>query len=419
MFEDLFLLITMAVLLFLSACFSGTETAFTSLSQLQVEKLSNEHVTGKFVRKIASNKKKLIITVLIGNNLVNILLSVLFTVLAMNLFGDSAVAVVTGVLTFILLLFGEIIPKTYSSAHNESIARITAIPAYYLQKILFPVIWFFEVITKVLFFRQKEQISDLFGDSELASILDVGVSQKSFTESEKETIMRFLSIDDTPANKVMTPLDSVFALDLHTKAKDALPLILKERFSRIPLYDQDKSSIMGFIHMKDVYDLKKEDENKELYLFSRGVVKVSETRAVSDIFKEMLNFRTHIAVVVRDNKAWGIITMEDVLEEFIGDIYDEKDKVAHDIKAASLAVHSAQSAKRQYVIEGSSPVSAVEVIIKQALPRKSDDESVSEMLSFFINDPKPKKSVIIGGVIFRVMSVEKGVITKVKVINQA
>ncbi len=416
MIENITVYLLMAVLLFLSAFFSGVETAFTSLSMIQAEKLSKEPFIGKFVKKIASNKKKLIITVLISNNIVNILLSVITTAVFMKVFGDSAIAIITGILTFMLLFFGEITPKTYAHAHNEKIVRLTAVPIFYLQKVLTPVSWFFEVMSKFLLFRQKKVIGELFGDRELATVLDIGVSQESFTDREKDTILKFLNIDDTPAKRIMTHLGSVFALDLHMKVKNVLPLIKKERFSRVPLYDKEKSNIMGFIHIKDISDLKKEDEEKELYLFSRGVIKMSEARAVSDVFKEMLNFHTHIAVVVRDNKALGIITLEDVLEEFIGEIYDEKDRVNPDNFHMSTVM---QKSRRQYVVEGSCPVSRAEIILKHALPKKREDETIEEMLLSFIKDPKPRMSIGIGGVLFRVMSVEKGRITKVKLISHA
>jgi len=414
MIESLAIFILLVVLLFLSASFSAIETAFTSLSMIRAERLSKEAFVGRYVRRMASNPKKLIITVLIGNNIVNILLSVLTTIVFMRLLGDSAVAIITGALTFVILFFGEIIPKTYARAHNEKIVRLTSIPIYYLQRILSPISWFFEKITTILFFKQRGRIKELFGDGELATVLDIGVSQHSFTEKEKETIMKFLRIDDTPAKKVMTPLQAVFSQELHAKVKDALPIIKRERYSRVPLYDKDNHKIMGFIHIKDVSDLKKDDEEKELYLFSRGIIKVSEARAVSDVFKEMLSFHTHMAVVVKDDKAVGIITLEDVLEEFIGEIYDEKDRA----RPEHLHISSmTQSSRRQYVIEGQCAVKQVETLLNRALPKKKENSTLAEWMAGFIEEPKPRKAIKIGGIIFRIISVEKGLITKVKVIN--
>jgi len=411
MLPNLTLLIAIVLLFILSATFSGTETAFMSLDHLQSEKLSKKRVVGRYIRKLKSNPRRFIITVLIGNNIVNIVLTILTTMLFIDLFGDLGPAIATGVLTFMLLTFGEIFPKTYASANNEALVSLVAIPFYYLQRLLRPLTILFELMTETIFFRQRETVKELFGDMELETALDIGVKQKSFSEMEREVILRYLKIDDTPAHKVMIPIKDVFSLSERTTVEKAVDEISEKVFSRVPIYGGKKTNITGFVHVKDLLDLDGKDDKKPLSDFKRDILRMNENRVVGDVLKEMMNSTIHMSVVKdEDEKAVGIITQEDIFEEFLGEIYDETDKESGNM---------IEMDKRQYIIEASEKLEHVDDIFRQHIPEDYHGQTLANFMKRRIKGIRKGASTRIKGLRFVVHELDKDKkIKKVRIVRR-
>ena len=267
-----FIIIVLIVLFFLSASFSGVETAFTSLDRIQAEKLYKFPSVGKYVKKILTNKKKFIITVLIGNNVINIVITILTTMLFIRWYGNYGPAIATGVLTFCILTFGEIIPKTYATTNNFFVVRITSIPFYYLQRLLSPVSYFFEKMIQVLFFSQSKAIKTFFGDDELETALDIGVRQNMFRRDEREIILNFLKTDDLSVREIMTPIKEVISFEKN-KSINTVMNSIDDTYSRVLIYDKTLNKPIGFFHIKelliihDVYPRKKISKLKRDLLF--------------------------------------------------------------------------------------------------------------------------------------------------------
>ena len=370
------LIILIIILFFLSALFSGVETAFISLESIKAENLYKHSKSGRYVKKILSNKRKFLITVLIGNNVVNIILTILTTLLFIRIFGGIGPAVATGVLTFCLLTFGEIIPKTYATVNNTLIVRLISIPFYYFQVLLGPVSYFFEKMTQLLFFSQSRAVKTFFGDEELETALNIGVRQNRFRRDEREMILNFLKIDDITVKEIMTPLCEVVSFEKNKLIEDVMH-DLDDTYSRVLIYDGSLNNPLGFVHVKELLVLHDEHSRKKISTLKRDLLFVSEHLVVGDALREMLQKNVHIAVINnRKGAAIGIVTQEDVFEEFLGEIYDETDDDTEDYDSSPSILSSPE---KHYLINGSFLISSLDKIFDLKIPYKSK-ETVSMLI---------------------------------------
>ena len=365
------ILFVIIILLFLlSASFSGIETAYTSLNPIRYESVYRNKHSGRYAKKLLSNKKKFLITVLIGNNIVNILLTILTTVVFLELFGSAGPAIATGLLTFMILTFGEILPKTFANSNNELIIKYSATPFYYLQLLLSPISSFFESITQVLFYKKSKEIREFFGDEELESILEMGVKQNQFRTDEKDIILNLLKIDDIPTKEIMIPLSKIVSIEENSIIGDFIETF-EGNYSRVLIYSKTKDNLTGFIHAKDVLVHHKSHSNKRVSELKRKVIVVSEHRVVRDVLKEMLKKNTHLAVVKnKKGKSTGIITQEDIFEEFLGEIYDETDDLPTDKNEVSPISRSKET---HYLVNGTFKIESINKLFKVKLPHKNGE----------------------------------------------
>jgi len=324
----------LALLLFLiilSAAFSGAEIALISLSPAKVRAISKG---GKFgsraIVKLKSRPQRLLITILIGNNLVNILATVIATIWAIEVFGNAAMGIVTGVLTLVILIFGEITPKTFAQKYSERFARFIAQPLLWLTKILFPVIWIFEKFTQGLISTLKlKQSLHSVSEEELLALVDIGTKEGVIEEQEQELIENVLEFSDTTAEEVMTVKKDMEVLKVDTPIHDVVHFFLSHSHSRIPVYKESVHNMVGIVTVHDILRfLQEPNQNKTLEDFKfKHPILVPKTKSISKLFHEFQQRRRHLAIVVDERgETVGLITMEDILEEIVGDIVDEQDQ---------------------------------------------------------------------------------------------
>lgn len=326
MLLDIILLI---ILIIFSAFFSCTETAFMAVSRIKVESLAKQNIAGaKTLLRMKEQPRRFIITILIGNNIVNTWASALATMLATDFFGSSGVSIAIGIMTFILLTFGEIIPKSYATLHAEKIILPIAKPSMIAIKVLYPLVLLFEWITsffiKIFGSRQK---TPLFSEAELRTLVEIGVKEKSLDTTDKEFIEGVLEFKQSVVKEIMTPKRRIFCLEQHMSIGQAIIEINKREHSRIPLFEGAKENIVGVIYLKDVLRATAEQKhNAHLITIAKKPFYVEENKLISKLFKEFQTRHIHFAIVVdRKKRVKGIITMEDIIEEIVGDILDEKD----------------------------------------------------------------------------------------------
>jgi len=325
------------ILLFLSAFFSSSETALVSMSRLRVRHLVNQKKPGaEALKKLKDDPKRLLITILIGNNLVNVSASALATLVAMDIFESNAVSYAIGIMTFLILVFGEITPKTFATYHNRRFSLLVARPIYLLSIVLYPLVVIFDSVA--LFFmgifgweRKKKPIVT---EAEIKSIVELGEDIGAIKKIEEALIKNVFKFDDVEVEDIMTPENKIFSLDAEKKLRDVIPLILKKHHTRIPIYRESPENIMGVINTNDIlrcYANRK--TNVPLRKIMRRVFYILDKGKLDVLLKQFLSKKMHMAVVVDENcKLKGIVTLEDVLEELVGEITDEKEIEALKIK---------------------------------------------------------------------------------------
>jgi len=321
-------LLVIFCLISLSAIFSSSETAYTSLSYLQLRDIVKKHGhTGRLVEQLSEHPNILLTTILIGNNLVNIAASAIATQLTIELFGNQAVGIMTGVLTLVILIFAEVTPKQLAILHNDKIALRMAYPIKVLSIILFPVIkligYFSSAISSFFTPEKKARIS-LEGILHMVHLAEREGVVENYETRMVKSVFRF---NDTQVQTIMTHRTDVFSLEADLPLDKVLKEITKRGFSRIPVYDDNPEYIVGILLVRDMM--------KSLAQGSGGIlirdimtepIFVSETRKVNELFFLFKKEKLNIAVVMDEYGGLaGIVTLEDVAEELFGELYDENE----------------------------------------------------------------------------------------------
>jgi len=322
-------LVTLSVLIGLSGFFSGLEVALVGIRKSKVIQLFQEGKKGsKALHKLKTNPSWMMSSVNLGNNLVNVGASALATSLAIRLFGDDGLGIAVGVMTFLILVFGEITPKTYCNANSTKIALRYAPVLLAFSYVFYPVVKFFEVITRgVVKLTGSSYMPPPITEEDIKGVIDQGLEEKAIEKEEMKLVKGALKFDDTVIRSVMTPRTKMFTLNSKMLLFEALPQINQSGHSRIPIYGDTKDDIVGFIHARDILkELEKDNKMTSLEQIARKPVFASQEKMVSALLMEMQGRRTHMAIVIDEHGGVeGLVTLEDLVEEIVGEIEDETD----------------------------------------------------------------------------------------------
>lgn len=316
-------------LLLLSAFFSATETAFTSLNHIKMKNMANDDVkNAKLVLKLEDRYDKLLSTILIGNNIANIGMTAIATVMFVALLGGSlGPTASTVVMTVAVLIFGEISPKNIAKEHPEGFALFAA-------PIMRGLMWLFTPLN-VLFSLWKKLLGKLFGtqengsytEDELITIVEEAQIGGSIGKEQQELITNAIEFDDLEAIDVITPRVDIVAVELGTSVEEIGRTFKESGLSRLPVYEDDLDNIIGIINQKDFHNYVV-GENRELEQYIKPVAYVAESIKAAVLLKKMQTKKTHIAIIVDEyGGTTGLVTMEDIIEELVGKIYDEHDAI--------------------------------------------------------------------------------------------
>ena len=323
-------LAVLAVLLVLSAFFSSAETALTTISAVKIRAMVEENPKGRVLtlQKILDNKSKLISAVLIGNNIVNISASSLMTALVIRIWGNAAVGIGTGVLTLFVLIFGEIVPKTWAMCNNEKLSLSYAKVIYFLMNILTPVIFIVDKISG--FFLGLMHIDpssrSAMTETELKTYVDVSHEDGVIEQEEKKLIYNVFEFGDSVAKDIMIPRISMTTVDVSASYDELLGIFSESMYTRIPVYEDEIDNIIGFVNVKD-FLLVKDKNSFQIRDIMREGYYTYEYKATADLLLEMRRITCNVALVLNEYGATvGMITIEDLLEEIVGEIRDEYDE---------------------------------------------------------------------------------------------
>lgn len=322
-------IITLVILLILSAFFSSAETALSCANKMRIRSLANEgNERAKRVQKIHENYSKMLSAVLIGNNIVNIAASSLATTFTIRLFGNTFVGIATGLLTLLVLIFGEIVPKTWAGANADKITLAYSGIISILMFVLTPVIFIVDKIASgiiKLFHMNSGSDTKLITEGELRTYMDVSKEEGVIEHEEHHIINNIFDFSDSIAEDIMIPRIDMTVVASTASYDEVLMLFRKTMYSRLPVYEDTPDNIIGMIHMKDLFFWKDETKFKIKKLM-RDLHYTYEKKKTSDLLMEMRSKAMNLAIVLDEyGSAVGMITMEDLLEEIVGEIRDEYD----------------------------------------------------------------------------------------------
>lgn len=320
----------LVLLIGLSGFFSGLEVALVSTPRSKTIQFIKEARRGsRALHKLKSNPGWMMSSVNLGNNVVNVGASALATSIALELFDDNGLGIAVGVMTFLILVFGEITPKTYCNANSDKIALRFAPTLLGFSYAVWPVVKLFEIITRgVVNLTGSSYLPPPITEDEIKHVIDQGMAENALEREEHELVHGALSFDDISVRSVMTPRTKMFALPASTILFDALPQINESGHSRIPIYGKNIDDIVGFIHIKDILkELDGDNRMKSLELISRKPVFASQEKTVRALLDEMKGRKVHLAIVIDEHSGVeGLVTFEDLIEEIVGEVEDEGDK---------------------------------------------------------------------------------------------
>ncbi len=321
-------IVVLGLLLLLSGFFSGSETALIRVGRIKARSLLKQGVKGAdTVQKLLNEPEVMLTTVLIGNNLVNIAASALATSIAIEYFGDLGVGIAIGVMTFLILTFGEIVPKTFAVHHAERFSLAVSKPLAIMIFVLRPVALALSAITHGIArllgisMTHRRQLSE----EEIKSLLDLGEEDGAIQEDEKTMMNGVLKLDYITVQHVMTPREKMICIAANKRIDTAVRLVRQYGYSRIPVFERTRDTIVGILYAKDLL-LTTAKRSSSVRDLMKPVHFVRETARVDNLLKEFQKGKFHIAIVLdTGGKTAGLVCLEDLLEEIVGSIYDEYD----------------------------------------------------------------------------------------------
>ena len=321
-------IIILIILLGLSAFFSSAETSLTTVNKIRLRSLAEEgNKRAKMALKVTDNSGKMLSAILIGNNIVNISASSLATTITMRLFGNAAVSISTGIITLLVLIFGEITPKTMASLHAEKMALSYARIIHFLMFLLTPVIFLVNKMAKgvLTLLRVDDSVKgNTITEHELRTLVNVGHKEGVIETEERQMIYNVFDFGDSQAQDVMVPRIDVTFADVNSSYEDLIQLFREEKHTRFPVFEETTDNIIGIINVKDL--LLTDQKDFTLRKILREAYFTYEYKKTSELLMEMKEHSVSFAVVLDEYGATsGIVTLEDLVEEIVGDIHDEYD----------------------------------------------------------------------------------------------
>ena len=397
--------------LLLSSFFSAAETAFTSLNKIHLRSMMDQKIkNADKVKKILDSPQKLLNTVLIGNNLVNILASTLATSVAIKLSKNNNIilALSTAFVTFLILVFSEVTPKNFASQNPDKVALGTAKMIMFFAWILTPVVFVLNLVTNgflILFGMKQEKKAPVVTESDLKTIVDVGHEEGILKVDEKEMINNVFEFGSSTAKDIMIPRTDVIAVNLTAEYKDILNLFKDEGLSRIPVYNESIDNIIGILYLKDLV-FNAEQSNFDLKKYLRKPFFTYEYKPIRELFKVMRVKKIPMAIILDEyGGTSGIITIEDLVEEIVGDISDEYDENEKQIECIK---------ENEYIIDGSTKIDDVNQELNINLKSEEFDTIGGYLIGVLGYFPKANKIIKTDGLEFIVECVEKNRIEKVR-----
>jgi putative hemolysin len=402
-------LLLIVLLLILSAFFSGAEAALFSLSPMQVERLKERGgALGRLLTAMLKRPTNLIITFLVGNEVVIVALSVTATSVALFLYGKGGEYVALAVTLALLLFFGEVMPKSVAVRYPERVSLLVAWPIQLFANVIAPLRWGLRKLVDAVMGERAERQVSLITDDEFKSFGEIGEDEGIIDQDERDLIQRVFELGDQRVSQIMTPRTDIFALGINEALSAALPKIKEARFSRIPVYEETMDQVIGILYAKDLLP---HSRHPELEVTLRDLLHpvffVPESKRIDELLREFQRNKVHVAIVVDEyGGVSGLVSMEDALEELVGEIVDEFD---------TEEVLCQQLDPQTFLVSARLPLDEVNEKFGLSLPREDADTLGGHVFHLFGKLPKRGESVSAHGLTFTIEHIKGTRILEVRV----
>lgn len=407
-------LVILFVLLLLSAFFSSSETALTSISKIKLMNMVENEVKGaKNIQKVLENPGKLLSAILIGNNLVNIGASAMATSIAISMAGNNnvAVGIATGIITVLILIFSEITPKTFTSQNAEKVSLFVIRPIAFIVWLFTPLVFVFNfvssIILRVLGVKTNAK-TPLITEAELKTMVTVSHTEGVIEREEKTMIDNVVDFGDHNAEDIMIPRIQILAVSVDATLDEVIDTFMKEHYSRMPVYKENLDNIVGIIHLKDIFLLNNNGKDKEAFRmkdYMREPYFTYESKPLSKLFITMRTKRIPIAIVLDEyGGTSGLITLEDLIEEIVGDIDDEYDEENFEIQKIS---------DTEYTVLGQAKIEDVNEMADADFKSENYDSIGGYVMGVLGHIPSQGESFIDKGFKFIVEDVDKNRVKRI------
>ena len=388
-----------------------SETALTSLSKIRIRHMVEEKVKGaKLVEKLTEDPNKLLGAILIGNNIVNIAASALATTIFVDIFGASGVGIATAVMTVLVLIFGEITPKSIAKQKSEQVSLKVSKPISIIVKVFKPFIGIFTFISSGfirLLGGDPKANEPFITEEELKTMVGVSEEEGVLEDVEKEMIFNVFDFADAQVKDVMVQRVDIIAVDIDASYVEVLETIKTEQFSRIPVYNQTIDDIVGVLNVKDLIIAGQNKEGFKVSDYMREPHYTFEFKKIKELFNEMKKSRNHMSVVLDEyGGTVGIVTIEDLIEEVFGDIEDEYDDYNEEIEVVK---------EDEYIVDGSARLDDISDLIGVNMESEEFDSVGGLIIGELGRFPDNKEEVNLNNIRFVVEEIDKNRIRKVRI----
>ena len=402
----------LVVLLLGSGFFSASETSLMSLSKIRIRYMEDEGVKGaKLVGSLIEKSSDLLSSILVGNNIVNIAATSVSTSLFINIFGDGGVAIATAVMTVLVLVFGEITPKTIAANSPEKVAVVVSKPISIIMKITKPIVWVFNLLTGIIFKIMgidNDGVKPFITEEELKAMVNVSHEEGVLEMEEREIINNVFQFGDMQAKEAMIQRLDMVAIDIEDSYDEIIELFKSEKLSRLPVYQESIDDIVGILNIKDIIFLSDEEiENFDIKDYVREAFFTYEFKKITQLLEEMKKEKSQMAIVVDEyGGTAGLLTIEDLVEVIVGDIDDEYDEEEEEIVKIN---------DNEYLVEGSTKISDVNEQLGINLESEEFDSIGGFIIGYLKRIPEENEIIEVEDVKFKVESIDKNRINKIRI----
>ena len=403
----------LVILLIGSGFFSASETALMSISKIKLRHMEEDGLKGaKLVSSLLEDPNKLLSSILVGNNIVNIAATSISTSLFVSIWGAQGVAMATVMMTVLVLIFGEITPKSISANSPEKISLFVSKPIKFVTIVLKPVVWIFNVITTIIFKIfgiDNKGVKPFITEEELKTMVNVSHEEGLLEIEEREIINNVFQFGDMQAKEAMVQRLDMVAIDIEDSYEEIIELFKTEKISRMPVYEETIDDIIGVLNIKDVIFLDDEEiENFDIRKYLREPFFTYEFKKITQLLEEMKKDKSQMAIVVDEyGGTAGLITIEDLVEVIVGDIEDEYDEEEDEIQVIS---------SKEFLVEGSTKISDVNEVINIQLESDEFDSIGGYIIGYIKHIPDEGEDIEVYGVKFHIECVDKNRIKKIRIL---